>query len=110
MPLDARRIYVGSLTITRDEEWVAVDVSQVSVASFYAVPRYGADLTSWVCKIQHGVANSTPADFASALTFGSGTLTNLDKDMNGTDTVYFITTTPGTGGVVDIYMVGKSDA
>jgi hypothetical protein len=110
MALDARRIYVGALTITRDEEWISVDVSQVSVASFYAVPRYGADLTSWVCKIQHGVANSAPADFASALTFGSGALSNVDKDMNGTDTVYFTTTTAGTGGVVDIWMVGKSDA
>lgn len=108
MALDSRRVYVGNLTVTQDEQFVSVDVSAFSVASFYAVPRYGADLTSWVCKIQHGAANSTPADFASALTFGPSTLSNVDKDMYGTDRVYFTTTTAGTGGVVDIWMVGKS--
>lgn len=110
MALDARRIYVGAINAAALNEVLYLDVATVSVASFYAVPRYGASLGAWVCKIQHQLANSTPADFASAIQFDASTLYSLDKDMNGTDRVVFVNTTAGTSGIVDIYAIGKSDA
>lgn len=109
MALDSRRIRVGSLNVANASERLVADVQDLEIGSFYAVPRYGASLGTWACTIQHALGYSTPANFDPALSFNSSSLSSTDVDLRGTGEVVFTNSVAGTSGVVDIWLLGKSD-
>jgi hypothetical protein len=108
LALDAQRIYAGELDCSVVSRFVTIDVRPYSVVSIQAVPRYGASLGSWDASIKRTIAG-TPVAFGSAINFTSSTLNRSDIDTNGTDTLVVTNDTAGSSGLVDLYVIGKSD-
>lgn len=109
MALNTRSVRVGSLNVANASERLVADVRDFEIGSFYAVPRYGASLGTWACTIQHALGYSTPVNFDPSLSFNSAALSSIDVDLRGTAEVVFTNSVAGTSGVVDIWVLGKSD-
>ena len=107
MPVESQRIYVGSIDCSKLSRFLSFDASPYSVATFEAAPQFNASLGSWVCKIQTAILGA-PVDFPIAIQFTSSILRVADKDMTGTEKVFFTNTTVGTSGLVDIWAICKS--
>lgn len=108
MSADSRRIPVGSINVAALSAILRVNVAGYTVAAFEAVPRYGASLGSWVCKIQQSIT-STPNDFTTPISFTSSILYVGSQDLTTVDTLSFVNTTAGNSGIVDIWAIVKAD-
>lgn len=106
--MNVLRTLVGELDVAKVGRQVVVDLSNYSVGSLVAEPRFGASLGSWEATVKAGGAGVTPRDFSTAIKFTASILRLGEKDFTGTDSIVIANSVAGSSGVVDIYVVAKA--
>ncbi len=102
------RTWIGELDVTKTGRFVTVDLSQYSVGTITAEPRFGASLGSWEATVKAGGVGQTPRDYSTAIKFTASILRLGEKDMTGTDAVVITNSVAGSSGIADFYAVAKA--
>lgn len=102
------RTWIGELDVTKVGRFVTVDLSDFTVGTLTAEPRFGASLGSWEATVKPTGDQQTPRDYSTAIKFTASILRLGEKDLTGTDKVAVTNSVAGSSGIVDIYVVAKA--
>lgn len=105
--IDGEAVYLGSLDVARTGAFVRFNAVRTGLVTVRAVARSNATLGSWVAMVQRDDGGDFE-DFTPAMSLSSSAMTAASLDVTGTGGIVVQTTTAGSSGFVDLYLVSKA--
>lgn len=107
MLTNGNSVWVGELDVTVVGGKIRIDVVEFQTIALDYVARYGTTLGTWEATVKRTIGG-TAQDLPTPFKFTSSIVHSPQTDARGIATIEVETTVAGSGGFVDVYLVGKS--